>query len=204
MSHTHTHTHTHTQCVFGYLVSAIPYAKTNSNLKYAIQVFVWWPNLHKHLTLRHTLGCKYFRSAELILLLPYHVTIGRRRCLTNYFPSGDSFLSHPQNSHGLSNNQPSQHQLKPLLYQMLPNLRKSIALRKVPRLGPFVLLVTAKCRSRRVWLIGGLLIVEKTKVLWEKLAPQQLCSPQNSYGLTWDRTRASAVCLNTEINLNYT
>jgi len=86
-------------------------------------------------TLHHAMGCKYFRSAELILLLLDHVIIEIRRCLKITFHAGDSFLPHPQNSHCLSNDQPSQHQLKLILYQMLPNLRKSIAIRKVSRLG---------------------------------------------------------------------
>jgi len=72
-------------------------------------------------TLQQALGCKYFRSVELIRLLLDHVTIGRRKCLTNYFPSGDSFLPHQQNSHCLSNNQPSQLQLKlnPIAYRTI-------------------------------------------------------------------------------------
>jgi hypothetical protein len=49
-------------------------------------------NLHR------ALGCKYFRSAELILLLLDHVTIEIRRCLKNYFPCRRQFPAPPTES----------------------------------------------------------------------------------------------------------
>jgi len=44
--------------------------------------------------------------------------------------------------------------VKVLFYPMLPDLRKSIAFRKVPMLHPFVIPVRATCVWRREWSIG--------------------------------------------------
>jgi hypothetical protein len=41
--------------------------------------------------------------------------------------------------------------------------------------------------------IGGMILTGKTEVLGEKAVPVPLCPPQISHGLTWDRTRVSAV-----------
>jgi hypothetical protein len=46
---------------------------------------------------------------------------------------------------------------------MLPDFRKSVAFWKVPRLRPFVLLVRAACRWRRVWSIGGKVLPGETR-----------------------------------------
>ena len=40
---------------------------------------------------------------------------------------------------------------------------------------------------------GGMTLTGKTEVLGEKLVPVPLCPPQIPHGLTWNRTRASAV-----------
>jgi hypothetical protein len=76
---------------------------------------------------------------------------------------------------------------------MLPELGKSIALRKVPRFRPFILLVRAICRWRCAWSIGGKIMTGENNLLGGKRVLVPLCSPQISHGLTWDRTLASAV-----------
>jgi hypothetical protein len=42
---------------------------------------------------------------------------------------------------------------------------------KVPRLGPFVLLVKTTCRWRWVWSIGGVILTGETETLGEKPDP---------------------------------
>jgi hypothetical protein len=79
-----------------------------------------------------------------------------------------------------------------LFYTMLSVFRNFIVFCKVPRLRPFVLLVTATCRWRWVWSIGGMILTGGTEMLGVQLLVS-LCLPQISYGLYWDRTRASAV-----------
>jgi hypothetical protein len=53
-------------------------------------------------------------------------------------------------------------------YPMLPDGPKIIAFWEVPRLRPFVFLITATCRWRWVWSIGGTILTGETEVLGEK------------------------------------
>ena len=64
---------------------------------------------------------------------------------------------------------------------------------KVHRLRSFVVLVGATCRRRRVRRFDGMILQRNTEVLRQKPVPVTLLSPQISYGLEWDRTRAFAV-----------
>ena len=83
-------------------------------------------------------------------------------------------------------------------YPMLSYFRKSIAVFKVPRLRPFVLLL----RELVEWHWQG-----RTEALGEKPVTVPLCIPQIPHGLTWYWTRVYAVTgrrLNTRINMNCT
>jgi hypothetical protein len=46
---------------------------------------------------------------------------------------------------------------------MLPDSRKSIVVWKVPRRCPFLLLIRATCRWRRVWSTGGMILTEENR-----------------------------------------
>ena len=54
--------------------------------------------------------------------------------------------------------------VKVVSYPMLSDLRMRVALWKVPRLCPFVL-VRATCRCRLVWNVGGMILTGETEVL---------------------------------------
>ena len=69
---------------------------------------------------------------------------------------------------------------------------KCLAFWKVPRLLPFVL-VEATYRWRRVWSMDGIIMLWESQRTRRKPVPVPLCSPQTSYKLTRDRTRASAM-----------
>jgi len=133
----------HIHCVFCCLLSA------NILLKYTQQMEIHNTGVHvmakttQITTLHYALGCKYFRSAELILLLLDHVTIERLRCLSDCFPHRRQLAALPTEFP-----LPIYQSILSTLTETtslpeLPNLRKCIAFRKVPRLGPFVLLVIA-------------------------------------------------------------
>jgi hypothetical protein len=79
-------------------------------------------------------------------------------------------------------------------YPILPDFRNRIALSKVPKLRPFVLLVRVKLRWC-VRSVGALIMTgEKPKYFDKnKPLPVPLCSLQVPHGLTWDGIRASAV-----------
>jgi hypothetical protein len=79
------------------------------------------------------------------------------------------------------------------VYSVLPYFRNSIPLRKVPQLHPFVLLVRATCSWKRVWRIGGIVLLGKTEVDVQKPVPLPLCPSQISHGLAQDRSSAFAV-----------
>jgi len=81
-----------------------------------------------------------------------------------------------------------------LCYQLLLDCQNIVALWKVPRLRPFVPLVVAACRRRRVRNIGGMIVTgKKMKYLEKNTCPVPQCPPQISHGENWDRTLASAV-----------
>jgi len=69
-----------------------------------------------------------------------------------------------------------------LCYQLLPDCQNIVALWKVPRLRPFVLLVRAACRRRRVRNIGGLIVTGEKWNTWKKHLPRATLSTIN---LTW-------------------
>jgi hypothetical protein len=73
-----------------------------------------------------------------------------------------------------------------LCYQLLPDCQNIVALWKVPRLRPFVLLVRAACRRRRVWHIGGMIVTGKILNTWGGGTPAQQHFVHHKYH--WDRT----------------
>jgi len=101
--------------------------------------------------------------------------------------------------------------LKILFYPMPSDFRKRIALWKVPRPRPFVLLVRDTCIWKWAWSFDGMILTEETEVLGENLVLLPICPPQIWNGLTWDRIRTSAVrgrwltssALKTDIGFNY-
>jgi hypothetical protein len=158
-------------------------SKCNILLEYTQEIDIHDTGVHvmaktaQTTTLHHALGRKYFRSAEFILLLFDHVTIEKLRCLSDYFPRTrqlpapptefpipihQSTLSTPNGTTSLSE---------------LPNLRKCIAFRKVPRLGPFVLLVTAKCNGDENGSLADYLWLTKRSTVKIKLVSLQIYSP---------------------------
>jgi len=67
---------------------------------------------------------------------------------------------------------------------MLPSFRENIALRKAPRIRPFVLLVRATCWWKWDWVCGKMILAGKIEAL---------CTTFNTHGLTWDCARDLAV-----------
>jgi hypothetical protein len=80
-----------------------------------------------------------------------------------------------------------------LFYLELQNFRKIIALSKVPRLRPFVLVVRETCKWRRVYSTGRMTLTGKIGLHRENPISVPLFPPQISYRLAWDRIQASAV-----------
>jgi len=78
-----------------------------------------------------------------------------------------------------------------LFYPVFPNYRKSIAIWKVPRHRPFILLVRTTLRLIRVRSIGGM-IIDRVKPQYseETAARYHFVHHKISYKLTWDRIRA--------------
>jgi len=78
------------------------------------------------------------------------------------------------NYYALLHNPGSQHSEKKkavLIRQMFSDSQKSIAVWKVPRLRPFVLVIITTCGRRRKWSFRGMILRGKFEVLWEKPFP---------------------------------
>jgi len=66
---------------------------------------------------------------------------------------------------------------------------KRISFSKFPTLRPFVILVRAACRWRRVSGVGGMELARENRNTWRTPVSVSLWPQQHWHGLTWDRTR---------------
>jgi hypothetical protein len=58
----------------------------------------------------------------------------------------------------------------------LPNFRKSFSFVKVPSLRPFVLLVRATFRRRRIWGVGGMILTARNGITLTEYCPSATLS----------------------------